>query len=198
MGKGRIVTGGVGAAEAPGASAHPLLSRRMAQNQTPREIVKDAHAEKEAEAWLSGRLDHLLTQLGEAPQGWHAAVPEGWTPETGWTVVNYVLEVVHRAGLSEQFRALLLNLALDRRDGAMLVALGAEKIERDVFEKGRHGEDGERQAEVQRTRGEEHPGFYALPENVPHIELRGDSEPLARELVRRVVEREADNQTRQE
>ena len=126
--------------------------------------------EMKGEAVLDARTNAALVQLGQATVGLGGIGAPNLTLEQSFELAEYVCTLVKRAGLTEPFRALLINEAVEDQDIALCRLLGCPIS-------GGVGAYDEARA--------------SLPGDVPevrHAELAG------RELVKRVVAREAARQ----
>jgi hypothetical protein len=118
---------------------------------------------------INSRLEEAqLAALGQPPVGVAAVAPWADTVEARATLAEYVLGVLHRAGLAEAFRALLVNDALESQNERLMQLVGAVRVA------------------VERV-GNPPTHEWRLPAGMPRVT---PAEPVARELAARMVAKE--------
>ena len=135
---------------------------------TPAAINADRRAQALAERLHAKLIDAQSAALDLPPAGTAAVAPFATTPEARLALAEYVLGVIHRAGLATAFRALLVNDALETGDAALCRLAGAPLV-REPTPSG---------PPVKR---------HVLPSGIPPLP---GSEALARELAGRLVVQE--------
>jgi hypothetical protein len=135
---------------------------------SPHTLAAERRAQTMAER-INSRLEEAqLAALDQPPPGVAAVAPWADTAEARVVLAEYVLGILHRAGLAEAFRALLVNDAMESGHERLMQLVGAVRVE------------------VERV-GNPPTHEWHLPKGMPRVT---PAEPVARELAARMVAKE--------